>query len=104
MKYSEPLSWMINLNPTERLDIISWFNKKMDALMSKMNMSQFNNPNNLLVDIVDYLHQFVSCEIAPDISSTTVDVRYFVSITEDTNDIDNLTYQYCLNRFNQVIC
>lgn len=101
MIYTEPLSWMDNLNPTEKTNIISWFNSKMDVLVEALDLLKFNNSSNSLVDIVDYISKAAIIDIAPDTDSPSKEVEYFVSITENENDIFNLTYKYCLVHFNK---
>lgn len=103
MTYTTPLQWMISLNPIERTNIISWFNSKMDTFLSNnTDIMRFNNPNNSITDIVNELSKIAIVEIAPESDSTEKEIEHFVSITENKYDIYNLTYNYCINKFDKL--
>lgn len=97
----EALTWLKRMNHQEVENITKWFNQKMDNLVESQNLMQFNNHDNAFSDIVSEITKMASIAIAPGIYSSNKDIEYFNSITENPNDIGNLTYNYCLDKFNQ---
>lgn len=96
----EALSWLQRWNTKEVEDTTKWFNQKMDNLVESQNLMQFNNPDNAFDDIVREMTKLASIEIAPGIDSSSDDIKYFNTIVSNSNDIGNLTYNYCIDKFN----
>lgn len=99
---NEPLAWLLDYDPhNQRNDIISWFNNKMDMLVNKLSLLQYNNPDNRFLDVVHELSLMAAVAIAPDINSKPKDIEYFNTIISGKDDFNILVNQYCLIKFNK---
>jgi hypothetical protein len=101
MKTAEPLSWLDN-NKDYKEELISWFNNKMDELVIDQNLTKFNNDANTLSDVVDSIKDMALIAVAPVLGCTQKEFQYYFSLTSKKDDLVNLTYRYCEQKFDKV--
>lgn len=103
MKPIEPLSWLDNNHKELKREIISWFNDKMDMLVSKHELIQFNNDSNTLSDLVDHIKDMALMSITPDSGANRKEFGYYISVMCHKDDLSLLTHRYCKQKFNKIL-
>lgn len=102
MKTAEPLSWLDN-NKNYKEELIHWFNNKMDTLVANQNLTKFNNDSNTLSDLVDSIKDMALIAVAPTLGCSKKEFQYYFSLTSRKDDLENLTYRYCEQKFDKTL-
>lgn len=102
MKAAEPLSWLDNHNREYKEELIHWFNNKMDTLVTEHELTKFNNDANTLSDLVDHIEDMVLIAVTPALGCSKKEFQYYFSLTSKKEDLVNLTYRYCEQKFDKV--